>query len=196
MKSAAILTPLGAVVIGFGLACALIGWNLGWIEFLVLACGAALAVVAALPFVIGGHSLELSRQIEPRRVEVGGSATSVLTVRNNGNRASSPRSIEDTIDGRQMIVDVPGLAPGSESQAIKTLPTARRGVIAIGPAELVKSDPLGLLRRYLGRSTKEELWVHPHFAVAPVAAVRFGARSRGADVRQLARGRYRVPCDS
>jgi len=66
-----------------------------------------------------------------------------------------------------MIVDVPGLAPGSESQAIKTLPTERRGVIQVGPAELVKSDPLGLMRRYLGRSTAEELWVHPHFALLP-----------------------------
>lgn len=167
MKWLGTITPLGVAVLVLGTLSAVVGWNLGWIEFMVLACGSGLGLVFAIPFVLGGHNLVLSRQVEPSRVEVDGVATSVLTVRNNGSSPSSPRSIEDTIAGKQLIVDVPGLAPGSESQAIRTLPTKQRGVIQVGPAELVKTDPLGLLRRYLGRSTAQELWVHPHFKLLP-----------------------------
>lgn len=167
MKWLGTVTPLGYAVLILGTVSAFLGWNLGWIEFLVLACGAGLGLLIAIPFVVGGHNLELTREIEPRRVEVDGSATSVLTVTNNGANSSSPRSIEDVIDGKQLVVDVPGLSAGAQSQAIKTLPTGRRGVIQVGPAELVKTDPLGLLRRYLGRSTAEELWVHPHFKLLP-----------------------------
>lgn len=158
-----LLTPLGwsvlvVMIISYG-----VGRWLGWIEFVVISVGCLLALVIAVPFVLGGHSLRLEREIRPERVQAGDTATSVLTVHNTGSTPSAPRIIEDRIAGVRKVVDVPSLGAGARSQAITTLPTTRRGVVQVGPAVVAKGDPLGLLRRDLGRTNAQELWVHPRF---------------------------------
>ena len=172
MKNRSLLTPLGIGVVFTAVAAFAAGWWLGWVEFVVIAVGGLLALITAVPFVVGGHELDLKREIDPERVEVGGVSTSVLTVHNTGSRATAPRVIEDRIGGRVKALDVPGLAPGAHTQAIVSLPTERRGVVDIGPAVVTKGDPLGLLRRDLGRTDQVRLWVHPRFV--PLAPVRSG----------------------
>ena len=167
-----LLTPLGFGVGVGAIAAFAPGWWLGWVEFSIVSIGCILALLVAMPFILGGHELELKRSVDPQRVEVGGVATSVLTVRNTGTRATAPRTIEDRIGTKIKMMDVPGLAPQAQSEAIMTLPTDQRGVIDVGPAVVTKGDPLGLMRRDLGRSSREQLLVHPRFV--PLAPVRSG----------------------
>lgn len=161
------ITSLGfGAIAGFAL-CYLIGWWLGWIEFIAVAAGFLVALICALPFVIGGQPLQIDREVEPKRVSVGGQATSVLSVSNAGRRPSAPRIVEDRIAERSRSLDIPALAPGASTQAISSLPTNRRAVVKVGPALITRADPLGLFRRDLGQTGIQELWVHPRIAALP-----------------------------
>lgn len=140
-----------------------LGVALGWIEFLVLGVGAGLALLSAVPFVVGGHALTIEREVEPERVQVGDRATSGLRVTNTGKKPSAARIVEDRVGEIVKVIDVPGLAPGASFQGLDSLPTQRRGVISLGPAVIAKTDPLGLLRRDLGRTKQSQLWVHPRY---------------------------------
>ncbi len=163
------VTILGWVTIAGAVLFYFLGRQLGWIEFMAVACGLGLVLLIAVPFVVGGDPLSLSREVEPERVEVGGVATSVLTIENDGKRPSAPRTVDDTIGSTVRSIDVPALAPGDRAQAVSSLPTGTRGILKVGPAIIGKVDPLGLLRRDLGRSEVAELKVHPRFvALAPL----------------------------
>ena len=161
------ITSLGlGAIVGFA-GCYAIGWWLGWIEFIAVAAGFLVALLIGLPFVVGGQQLKIDREIAPKRVSVGGQATSVLTIGNAGRRPSAPRIVEDRIAGRQSSLDIPALAPGAQTQAVASLPTGKRAVVRVGPALITRADPLGLFRRDLGQTGVQELWVHPRFAALP-----------------------------
>jgi uncharacterized protein (DUF58 family) len=57
--------------------------------------------------------------------------------------------------------DVPSLGVEAKHDDLFVIPTQRRGVITVGPARAVRSDPLGLLRRAVTLSEPLELFVHP-----------------------------------
>ncbi len=155
------VTPLGtAVLIGAVLTFG-VGWWLGWIEFVAIAIGFLLALFVAVPWVMGGGALVLARSLDPERVEAGRPARSILSVTNPGRGASAPRTIVDRIAGTDRDLDVPALAPGATATLALALPTAARGVVPVGPAVITRADPLGLLRRDLGRTEVAELLVHP-----------------------------------
>ena len=144
-----------------------VGWWLGWIEFIAIAAGFCVALILALPFVVGGQPLEVTRDVEPKRVPVGGRASSVLNIANRGRSTSAPRVVEDRIAGLSRSLDIPALAVGASTQAIATLPTNKRAVVEVGPALITRADPLGLFRRDLGQTGKTLLWVHPRVALLP-----------------------------
>ena len=52
----------------------------GWVEFFALSAGMLLALLLAIPFVVGGRGLLIEREVAPERVQVGESATSRLTI--------------------------------------------------------------------------------------------------------------------
>ncbi len=166
------------LITGFGLAVMVamvatlgIGWWLGWVEFVIVGVGCALALAFAVPFVVGGHQLTLSRRLEPERVEVGEAADSILTIANRSSRRAAARLIADRLGDRPTIVDVPALAGGASVDTHQSLPTGKRGVVAVGPAVVAKGDPLGLLERDLGRTDVVNLMVHPRVvALAPLRA--------------------------
>jgi len=156
---------IGALV-GLVLTYAL-GWWLGWIEFVAIAAGFLVALVIGLPFIIGGQQLRVERVVEPQRISVGGQATSLLNIANDGKRPSAPRIVEDRIAGRARSLDIPALAPGNSTQALASLPTEKRAVVEVGPALITLADPLGLYRRDLGQTGVTHLWVHPRVAALP-----------------------------
>src|SRR5262249_27490733 len=74
------------------------------------------------------------------------------------------RTIEEHVAGRPLRLDVPPLGPGRATEAVYPLPTARRGVVQVGPALIVKSDLLNLMRREIAQTEVQTLWVHPRVA--------------------------------
>lgn len=162
---------------GFGLsaitfAAMSIGWLAGWTELVVVGGGGLIALLLAIPYVVGGHPLVLERTLNPERVEVGGTAESVLTISNRSTSASGQRILRDVIGEHQVIDTVPYIDGDSSTRLVRPLPTAARGVLRVGPAVLAKADPLGLMARDLGRTGVDELRVHPK--VIPLASMQAG----------------------
>ena len=59
------------------------------------------------------------------------------------------------------------------------LPTARRGVVDVGPALIVKTDLLGLMRREIAQTDVDRLWVHPRVAALGPLPVGFAKDLEG-----------------
>ncbi|MCP4963296.1 MAG: DUF58 domain-containing protein [Actinomycetia bacterium] len=137
------------------------GWQLGWIELMVLSAGCIVALLSAVPFVIGRTRLDIDRTLDPDRVVVGEPARAVLRLTNAGRSPSPPRLVEDKVGRLAVCIDVPALVSGQTTEALYRLPSERRGRYQVGPAVLVKSDPLGLMRRESVHTKTDTLWVHP-----------------------------------
>lgn len=158
-------TPTGWLVAALGLSCWFVGWQLGWIELMVVAAGALVALLVATPFVVGRLQLRVDRTLQPDRVMVGEPALAVLRVTNDTDRRLPSRVVEDRVAERRMQVEVPGLVAGGSSETVYHLPTLVRGTVTVGPAMIVKSDPLGLMRREVVQTRADRLWVHPRHRV-------------------------------
>ncbi len=62
---------------------------------------------------------------------------------------------------------VPMLRAGAVSEHVLELPPQPRGIVRIGPATTVRSDPIGLLRREHAFDDAHELYVHPRTVPVP-----------------------------
>jgi uncharacterized protein (DUF58 family) len=158
-------TIAGAIVALLGAVCWVAGWQLGWIELMVVAAGCSVALLIAVAFVVGRLAIDVERSVDPSRVMVGEPAGALLTARNPGRRATRSIVVDEHIDASIIPVTVPGLAPGSEHRTFYQLPTERRAHVSVGPAEVVRADPLRLLRRRVGHAPATDLWVHPRWAL-------------------------------
>lgn len=161
------LTAAGISVLALGIGGYVGGWQLGWVELMVLAAGCGLALLLAAPWVIGRMRLDVLRTLEPARVMVGEPSLAVLDVTNPGRSRIRGRVVEDQV-GRDVVeVEVPSLASGATHQQVYRLPTERRGAVRVGPAVISRQDPLQLVRRQVRQADAETLFVHPrHRAVA------------------------------
>ena len=122
-----------------------------------------------MPFVVGRLALDVERTLQPDRVTVGDRAVAVVKV-TNPRRARSPRArSRSTSAGGRCASTCRRSAPGRSTEAVYPLPTARRGVVDVGPALIVKADLLGLMRREIVQTGTQTLWVHPRVtALAPL----------------------------
>lgn len=138
-----------------------IGWRLGWLEFMYLAVAALAVFLIAVPFVLGRSQLLVDVDLRPQRVTVGDRAAGALTISNPTARRSVPQRIELSVGAGEAEFTVPSLGGGEHHEELFVLPTERRAVIPVGPATLVRDDPLGVLRRAAVRTTPIPLYVHP-----------------------------------
>jgi uncharacterized protein (DUF58 family) len=142
-------TRAGWALLG-GVAAALAtGRVLALVELYVLAGIGAAAIVLALAHVRRRPpQLTVERMVRPRKVHLGDTCTVQLRVGNAGRRRTPLVTLVDPIDatsGARMV-----LAPldaDEERAAAYRLPTHRRGVVQIGPLQMVRTDPLGLASR-------------------------------------------------
>lgn len=155
------------------------GWALGWVELMVVAAGCLIVLAIALPFVIGRLQLDVVRTLEPERVTVGDRAVAVMRVTNPRKTPIASRTIEEHIASRPVRLDIPPLGPGRATEAVYPLPTQRRGVVQVGPALIVKSDLLNLMRREIAQTAVQTLWVHPRVAALGPLPVGFAKDLEG-----------------
>lgn len=125
------------------------GRVLGLLELYVLGATAAVAVVLALVLVNRRPpTIEVERQVRPRRVHLGDRCRVELRLTNGGSRRTPVLTLVDPVEGTTGALMV--LAPlesGERRSAGYRLPTERRGVIRVGPLTAIRTDPLGLASR-------------------------------------------------
>lgn len=166
-----IFTRSGLAAFAIGAVAYVAGWQLGWVELMVVAAGCLVALLLAIPFVITRSRLELQRVVTPLRVRAGDTSIAELRAINHARVPMRRVRVEETIGHHVVPVDIPALGPGADFVAVYPLPTERRGVMQIGPAVVTRSDPAGLLRRDIAHTSVETLWVHPRWQLArPLSA--------------------------
>lgn len=152
-------------LVGVGVAVLLAGGRLfGLVELFALGVVAAV-LLAACALLVGSSRLELEvgRAIHPARVQVGTATRVELTVRNTRAGRTPVLRLRDPVSGtRGADLLVSPLGRGERTVAAYRLPTERRGLVRIGPLDVVVGDPFGLTNLATVAAPAVEITVFPH----------------------------------
>lgn len=152
-------------LVGIGAAALLLaGRVFGLVELFALGVVAA-ALLVGSAILVGSARLELEvgRAVHPARVHVGTSSRVDLTIRNLRANGTPVLRLRDPVSGtRGADLLVPPLGRGERTVAAYRLPTDRRGLVQIGPLDVVVGDPFGLTTLGTVAAPKVELTVFPH----------------------------------
>ncbi|MEY2453890.1 MAG: hypothetical protein QOD92_3464 [Acidimicrobiaceae bacterium] len=143
----------------------------GVLELFIIGAAAGLLVLAAVGIVLLARlRLAVARTVSPPRVYAGSPSRVELSIRNDGERSTPVLRLFDAVSGtRGADLLLSPLEPDVVNRAAYRLPTERRGVIEIGPLEVVVSDPFGLASSSTIAAPRTELTVYPHIDdIAPV----------------------------
>jgi uncharacterized protein (DUF58 family) len=168
-----------------------VGFRFGYPELAALGAASMAACAGAVVFVAWRPTLTVERVADPDRVTRGEAARVLLRIGNASRFFGATVVARDRVSavdpyrpGATVPTTVPvplvRLRPGRVSEVHYPVPTARRGVVEVGPLEITRRDPLGLVgvvRRYGGAA---KVWVHPR--IHPLTAVPVGL-SRSMDGR-------------
>ncbi|WP_334144657.1 DUF58 domain-containing protein [Rhabdothermincola sp.] len=133
-------------------------------ELYVLAAMLGVLVAGAAAYArLTPLAIEVTRELHPSRVHAGSPSRVELVVTNRGRRRSPLLDLHDAVSGtRGANLVVPPLPPTGAARAAYRLPTERRGILTIGPLEVVLSDPFGLTSIATRASEVTQLTVYPH----------------------------------
>jgi len=101
------------------------------------------------------------------RVAVGDRAVVVVTAENPARLPSVPTTVEVPVGAGLVDVAFPAIAPRGTSEQQVPVPTVRRGILDVGPVTGVRADPVGLVRREVVWTRREQVIVHPRTIAVP-----------------------------
>lgn len=165
------VTPTGWALLTGGLACALVGWRWGWLEF------RSLAVMAAVVLAVAGLSILRRRQhavlleLYRPRVQAGEEALGRVLVTAEGERSAGPATLELPVGKVVAAFNVGVLRPGDEHEEMFSIPTRRRGIVPVGPVRSVQADPIGAISRQKTLTDQVQFYIHPTIAHVDLGAI-------------------------
>jgi uncharacterized protein (DUF58 family) len=185
-SASSVVTPLGwtimlVVPVGF-----VGGYVLGWVELVAIAVAALMMLLLAAVFLVGRSAAEITVDLPHDRVAVGQPATGEVRVANPTRRRLLGVRVELPVAGGLLEVQLPGIRAGDSVSEPFPVPTARRGVIRIGPARTVRGDAVGLVRRVVEWTAPREVVVHPATIGIPSTSTGFVRDLEGSPTRDLA----------
>lgn len=139
------------------------GRFLGVLElFLFGTAGGALLVVVVVRAALSRLDVGVRRDVHPPRVHAGSPSRIELEVINQGARPTPVLRIVDAVSGtRGADLGLAPIEPGGRARAAYRLPTERRGLITVGPLDVVLNDPFGLTSVRVRGADRTELTVYP-----------------------------------
>jgi uncharacterized protein (DUF58 family) len=138
-------------------------------------------VLCALGYAVARPRLEVRRSVDPDRVARDEGSTVTLTIRNASRIGTTTMVAHDrcgwgTTDATTVAVPLLRLRAGHDNDVSYPVPTDRRGVVHIGPLQVIRRDPLGLISTTHSHGETAQVWVYPRSH--PIQAVPAGiARS-------------------
>lgn len=160
-----VVSALGWTLAGSAVVAGVLVVMFDWAEMLAVLAVLTLALVLAVPFVLGHVGYNARVELASPRVTVGERAVGRLAVRSAARRGSAPTTVELPVGRARAQFRVPRLGPKDEHEELFTVPTHRRAVLTLGPVTSVRSDPLGLIRRTAVWTEPTTLYVHPRVAL-------------------------------
>lgn len=155
---------LGALAF-FGL-----GRTFGLVELYVVGAALVTLVAVALVRVLRARvCLEIGRSCSPTRIHAGGHTRVDLVVVNRGRISTPVLALHEPVTGTAGAdVLVPAVPARSTERCAYRLATQRRGLIGVGPLEVVLTEPFGLAATRTTSAPRVELTVLPRIDdVAP-----------------------------
>ncbi|MCL1898518.1 MAG: DUF58 domain-containing protein, partial [Micrococcales bacterium] len=168
--------PMALAVAG---GMAVIGYLLGWPQLAVPGTVLVALFLVGLVASLGGFSYQISLKATRRRVEVGGTASVCLTIRNAGSKRSLPGVLRLPVGERHQAVRVRSLTPGGVTEKVLPLPTSKRARLSVGPVEGRRGDPFGLVERVTRWGQPFSLTVFPKTIKVPIAVAGLGKDLEG-----------------
>ena len=181
----AVVTPLGwAIGIAMPIAFVL-GYLFNLVELVTFAWATLLLILIAAIYLIGRNPLLIELRVAHSRVVVGEPASGEVLVTNPRPRRVLGASIEVPVGEGLAAVTMPSLRREGQFAHEFPIPTARRGIVAIGPVRTIRADPIGLVRRELVWTQSTELFVHPRTIAIPSTSTGFVHDLEGSATRDL-----------
>ncbi len=157
------LTRQGWVLVAAAVAMVAAGRLLAVVELSFMGAAAlVLVVVVAIRAALLRLDVGVRRDVHPPRVHAGSASRIELEVTNRGARPTPVLRITDAVSRTKGAdLQLAPILPGGRARAAYRLPTERRGIITIGPLDVVASDPFGLTAVRLRGADRTELTVYP-----------------------------------
>ena len=159
--------PAGVLVVLAATAGLGIGIAFGWVEWMVAGAIALVLVAMCVPFLFGARSYDIDLVLAHERVVAGDGVTGEIIVHNEGRRTALPGRLDIPVGAGLVEFGVPLLRPGHTVSQPLEIQALRRGIVTVGPATTVRSDPIGLLRSEHAFHDVHELYVHPRTTAIP-----------------------------
>ncbi|MDN4614338.1 DUF58 domain-containing protein [Leifsonia sp. F6_8S_P_1B] len=140
----------------------------GWLELVVPGLALLALLVTGALMTIGRSAYDVRVDLTRSKVRVGERAIGRIVVLATGSRRSAPSLLTLPVGANAADFELPGLSPGQEFDESFIVPTARRGVVRVGPVVSRRGDPLGLLRRTVTWTEQETIHVHPRTVRLPL----------------------------
>lgn len=160
-----IITLRGAGLTAGGAALLATGFVYGYPELAVLGATAVIAQLHAFTHAALRPRLSVTRAVDPDRVSRDEGSTVTLTVRNTGRFGAATLVAHDQcgLGAHPATVPVPllRLRPGRDTDVTYPVPTDRRGVVTVGPLQVTRRDPLGLVSVSRSHGDTARIWVYP-----------------------------------
>lgn len=144
------------------LLCLIVGASQGWIELIGLGIAGIVTFASALLYALFRHAHEVSFHLAHERVVVGQDAELVVSVKNPTSRSLLGLDVFVPVGDTQVETQVGRLRKSAHEDISLPIPTQHRGMVQVGPARVVRQDPLGLIARELVHGTPQTLFIHPH----------------------------------
>lgn len=164
---ASVITGLGWTVAALTLVAFVTGYRFGLREVVVVGFAGAVLVVVAAVALIGRSRLLIRMRLPQHRVAVGDAAGVVVTAENPARLPSVPTTVEVPVGAGLVDVAIPSIGPKGSFEREVPVPTVRRGVLDVGPVTGVRADPVGLVRREVVWTAREQVIVHPRTIAIP-----------------------------
>ena len=177
--------PAGTLVVIAATAGLVLGLVFGWVEWMVAGAASVVLLVTAVPFLFGARAYDVDLTLTHERVVAGDGVTGEIVVRNDGHRIALPGRIDIPVGAGLVEFGVPLLRPGHTVAQPLDIPGLRRGVVTVGPATTVRSDPIGLLRREHAFVDVHEVYVHPRTTMLPSTSAGLIRDLEGSPTRRL-----------
>src|SRR3954464_14804468 len=166
------MTRRGWMVAIGSVACTIAGRMLGIVELFAVGVAMIALVVGSAVYVrLVRYSITAVRQLHPARVHAGGASRVDPPAPTVGKGSSPVLAARAPFDGgrRWARFSLAPLAPNESARAAYRLPTDRRGIFALGPLEMVLTDPFGLANVGTQVAGPTTLTVYPR--VFPIRAM-------------------------
>jgi hypothetical protein len=164
---ASVVTGLGWTVAVLTLVAFVSGYRFGLREVVVVGFAGAVLVVVAAVALVGRSRLRIRMSMPQQRVAVGDDASVTVSAENPTRLPSVPTTVELPIGAGLVDVAIPTVAARGTWERRVPVPTVRRGVLDVGPVTGVRADPVGLVRRELVWTAREQVIVHPRTIAIP-----------------------------